>query len=134
VSANDNPGDTITASGTLTLNYDLGSSSYKNGVCVLNASGYGIMVYFSKTNTESLVSGTINKVGDLMGGAWSRRDKGFITSIYASASNTFGYLATGDYAISIDECYIDGSNLRIDLKNNTTSNATLACDIDWKVW
>jgi hypothetical protein len=127
--------DEITASGTLTKTFPLDSANYKHGEVVLETGRYGIHVNITDVNTESFVQGVSLSAGtDLFGSAWSRNTKGYITGEHSTGLYTHGYLATGTYAISINECYINGSNLQLDFVNNSTSSDSLSCDINWRVW
>ena len=127
--------DEITASGTLTKTFLLDSANYKHGEVMLESGRYGIHVNITNVNTESFVQGVALSLGtDLFGSAWSRNEKNYITSEHSTGTYTLGYLATGTYAISVDECYINGSNLQLDFVNNSTSSDSLSCDLNFKVW
>jgi hypothetical protein len=127
--------DGIAASGTLTKTFSLGSTSYKYGEVTLESGKYGIHVTVTDVNTESFVQGIAISLGtDLFGSAWSRDSKNYITGEHSTGSYTLGYLATGTYAVSVDECYINGSNLQLDFVNNTASSDVLSCDLNFRVW
>jgi len=139
---NANHTDTITAGGTLIKNIPLDSAYFRQGIATFvdGSTTYtrGVMVFFTTTNTETLVHGTclddISSANEQLGGVWTRRVLGKITEGYVSSTFVSGYKATGNQYMSINEVYINGSNLQITYKNNYSADATLSCEVDWRVW
>ena len=117
---------TLTASQVLTINIPLGSSNYIKGKAVI---GDKIKVDFTNANTDSMVCGSyvsidLGGIPTYKGLAWTRAGIGTITQGFLSVGeSSFGYWAVGDREVQINECYINGSNLTIELKNTDTSTA-----------
>jgi len=127
---------TIAANSTLTKTIALGAPDYTEGSCVIGGGNSGILVFFTTDREEAFVVGHVQDYdGNRWGSAWSRAREGCITNKLGSSSGALalGHLATGHYGITIDDVYINGSNLTIVYRNNLETSEPLDNRVDWRV-
>lgn len=127
---------TIAANSTLTKTITLGAPDYTEGSCVIGGGTDGILVFFTTDPEEAFVVGHVQDYdGNRWGSAWSRAREGRITNKMGSSSGSIalGHLATWHYGITIDDVYIDGSNLTIVYRNNLETSEPLDNRVDWRV-
>jgi hypothetical protein len=124
--------DSMAPSTTLTKTIALGGA-YKNGIVTINSDVQGIVCFVGTDKLKTLVAGTVYNAG-YAGGAWSRQSKGYITT-YADSGNYVGAYVAGVGFLTIDDVYINGTNLTIVFRNRHTTNTwSLGCGVGWEVW
>lgn len=119
--------DTLSSEQTLIKTIPLGGI-YAHGKLTMKASVFGILVNFSTNPDTTLVTGTIKYYTDPHGGSWSKRNLGTVSN------STYGYSASGNSSINVNNIYINETDLVIEFKNTTTSSPSLNARIDWEVW
>lgn len=130
--------DAIASGATLTKTIPIGNNKKYGSVIIFNNSSattiyQSIKVDFSAVNTSALINGYSLGGGSGFGTSWTRNTLGKITNLI-SPDYYFGYAITGYFKILIDECYIDGENLKIIFRNTDTVTRNLNCKIEGEVW
>jgi len=147
--------DSIAALTTLTKNIALGGNYQHGKIAITHTTEslrVGAIIFFDTDSTKTMVVGGRGSSGsdNVATGvsAWARRRAGLVInnehggSLYSSTLSSIGILtdnnAGGSPAVSnlqLKECYISGTNLRLDFYNAHATDAfNLKTTIDWEVW
>ena len=129
--------DLISAQGRLTKSIAVGSNR-KHGQAtiyhanILYGTKGGVFVRFNTQPLRALVSGGwMGYNSDYSAGAWSVRKTGWVTQ---PEIGQFGAYASGNSYISIEDLYINGTNINIVFYNPGSTAQSLNCEVDWEVW
>lgn len=133
--------DSIPAGGTLTKTIAIGAGK-KFGILTIEPTAYasyihGISAHICTDALKTMVYGNVGYTdARRWGAAWTRRHLGCITQGSTEAPSGARGVGSigGGYDIKLLECYINGTNIQFDFRNNATVTQSLGCTIDWEVW
>lgn len=130
--------DTIPAGSTLTKNIPMGAT-YKRANLVMRGitNTASARVFCGTDSAKTTASGNVKYSSSSPYGDWSRRRVGAVVKdpyghIYVASG--YNNSCTGNYFLELSECYLSGSNIRLDYKNTDTTARNLDTEIDWEAW